>query len=194
MKKSTTLADSYIRAADFASRLAGVQLPSEIWAVFARCDCPRTPPQIARLAKLDEATVVSALRSLVRRKLVQKHRARKDCMDWQDYLAANGVASAVEAQVETQPPDIAPRPPLAPTPASASADVLPPSTRLPPAAPAGVAPFQPPAPDAAPPVSPFAQPVAFSLVNAAAAISRRIEARQELRFRVEKTTARAIAA
>ena len=159
MKKSASLAESYVRAADFAGRLAGVQLPSEVWAVFARCDSPRTPPQIARLAKLDEAAVASALRSLTRRKLVQKHRVPKNRMDWQGYLAANGAALAPEAPaVETPPPP---------------ADL---------------------AREATPSVSPFALPVAFSLGNTVAAIGRRVEARRELRFRIEKTTPRPVAA
>jgi hypothetical protein len=161
MKKSTALADSYVRATDFASRLEGLQLPPEVWAVFAQCDTPRPPSEIARRSGLAEEIVASALRRLARRKLVQKHR-----LDWQAYLSAG---AAVDAGASAPPTRHAPAVPAAP-----------------------VAPAAPVVP-VAPAVS-FKTPVSLVLGNATAAISRRVEARQELRFRIEKTTPRPIAA
>jgi DNA-binding Lrp family transcriptional regulator len=176
MKKPNALADSYVRAADFADRLSGVQLPPEVWAVFAQCDHPRSPADIARRANLPEEVVLSAIRRLARRKLVQKHR-----LDWQAYLAAN--TGAAPAPAEPAPVIAAPEPV-----AAAPRRPAKPLTE-PPFAPAAVAATvlrsSPTAPE---------QPLVFVLTNATAAISRRVDARQELRFRIEKSVASSVAA
>jgi hypothetical protein len=158
MKKSTALADSYIRVTDFANRLDGVQLPPEAWAVFAQCDTPRPPSEIARRSGLAEEIVAAALRRLTRRKLVQKHR-----LDWQAYLSAGATPAS----------------------ASPSIDAVQTSACRPPATPSRPTAASVPAAN---------QPLAFVLGNAAAAISRRVDARQELRFRIEKKAPRPIAA
>ncbi len=167
MKKTSARPDSYVRAPDFAERISGLQLPPEVWAVFARCDSPRSPDQIARLCGLDEDAVLAALRRLARRKLVQKHR-----LDWQAYLAAHGDAPApAPAPVAAAP--LAPEPPRRPAvPASP-----PPEASAPP-----------------PPAYDHDRPLLLVLANASAAVGRRVEARRELRFQVGKTFAPPIAA
>lgn len=87
--KTTALADRYIRSDDFASRIDGVQLAPEVWAVFAQLHQPRTAAEMAATLKLDLKVVQSAVRSLTRRKLVQKH-----VLDWRAYNASAAPAPA----------------------------------------------------------------------------------------------------
>ena len=80
--KTTALADRYIRSEDFASHIDGVQLAPEVWAVFAQLHQARTTAEMAATLKLDLKAVQSAVRSLTRRKLIQKH-----VLDWRAYTA-----------------------------------------------------------------------------------------------------------
>ena len=122
---SSGIADRYIRCEDFASRIDGIELSPDIWAVFAQLIRSRTPAELAEHLKLDVKTVNSALRSLVRRKLVRKH-----VLAWRDYAAASPSSSppattthfegSTAPFIETPPP--APKAPVtrAPLPATAS--------------------------------------------------------------------------
>ncbi len=146
-----------------------MHFPTEVWAVFAQCDAPRTPAEIARRIRLDAADVLSALR-----RLSNKHLIRKNEIDWQTYLASLGAPpAAVEA-----PAEIVTKAPITlPVPREAGVAAVPmPSAPAPPtlqfAAPASV-------PSAA-------QPVEFTLDNPSAAIARRQAAREVLTFQVGK--------
>ncbi len=79
---STRLADRYIRSDDFATRIDGVELAPEVWAVFAQLSQARNATELADRLKLDVEAVSAALRRLVRRKLVRKH-----VLAWRDYAA-----------------------------------------------------------------------------------------------------------
>lgn len=150
MKKSTTAraaADSYVRVPDFADQLAGVRFPPEVWAVFAQCDSPRSPAEIARRSQLDEKDVAAALRRLTRRHLVQKHHAVKPELDWQSYLDASAVSPA-PAPVATAaaPAPVAPPAPVlvaitaaAPAPSPAHVAAPAPAARTSPTQPASPA-------------------------------------------------------
>ena len=83
-KKSaaTRLADRYIRCEDFATRIDGVELAPEVWAVFAQLAQSRTASELADHLKLDVEAVNAAIRRLVRRKLIRKH-----ALTWRDYAA-----------------------------------------------------------------------------------------------------------
>ena len=116
MKKTTTArassaraaADSYVRVPDFAGQLAGVRFPPEVWAVFAQCDSPRSPAEIARRSQLDEKDVAAALRRLTRRHLVQKHHAAAPELDWQSYLAASTASTASPSPAPASRPSAPP--------------------------------------------------------------------------------------
>lgn len=167
--------DSYVRASDFADHIGGVHFPSEVWAVFAQCDAPRTPAEIARRGRLDAADVLSALR-----RLSSKHLIRKNEIDWQTYLATLGT-----------PPAAVVAPAVAPVEAPAITITVPREAVV-----AAVpVPAVPPAPrmlqvaDASP-VPSATQPLEFTLDNASAAIARRQAAREVLTFHVGKTSTR----
>lgn len=96
--KTTALADRYIRSDDFASRIDGVQLAPEVWAVFAQLHQARTTAEIAATLKLDLKAVQSAVRSLSRRKLIQKH-----VLDWRAYTASAAPAPASPAPAVAAP-------------------------------------------------------------------------------------------
>ncbi|MBW8780712.1 MAG: hypothetical protein JF599_02325 [Verrucomicrobia bacterium] len=78
----TPLADRYIRCEDFATRIEGVELAPDVWAVFAQLAQSHTAAEIAQQLKLDVESVSAAIRRLVRRKLVRKH-----VLAWRDYAA-----------------------------------------------------------------------------------------------------------
>ena len=82
----TALADRYIHSDDFASRIDGVELAPEIWAVFAQLAQARNASEIAANLKLDIEAVQAALRRLGRRKLIQKH-----VLGWRAYAAAAAI-------------------------------------------------------------------------------------------------------
>ncbi len=90
--KTTALADRYIRSEDFASHIDGVQLAPEVWAVFAQLHQARTTAEMAATLKLDLKAVQSAVRSLTRRKLIQKH-----VLDWRAYTASAAPAPTTPA-------------------------------------------------------------------------------------------------
>jgi len=96
--KTTALADRYIRSEDFASHIDGVQLAPEVWAVFAQLHQARTTAEMAATLKLDLKAVQSAVRSLTRRKLIQKH-----VLDWRAYTASTAPAPAAPAPAEPAP-------------------------------------------------------------------------------------------
>ena len=106
----TALADRYIRSDDFASRIDGVQLAPEIWAIFAQLHQARTAAELAATLKLDIEAVQAALRRLSRRKLIQKH-----VLGWRAYTAANSEPPAVSAAPVPLPATPAP---AAPAPAA----------------------------------------------------------------------------
>lgn len=163
--------DSYVRASDYADHIGGVHFPSEVWAVFAQCDAPRTPAEIASRARLDAADVLSALR-----RLSSKHLIQKDEIDWQSYLASLGTPpAAVEAPAITVPCEAVVA--AFPTPSAPPPAAVPPAPRtlLQVAAPA--------------PVPSAAQSVEFTLDNASATIARRQAAREVLTFHVGKSPA-----
>lgn len=166
MKKKTAAApDSYVRVPGFAELLSGVHLPAEVWAVFAQCDSPRRPSEIARLARLDEEVVASALRRLSRRHLVQKH-----ALDWNAYLASQGAPATAPAAAPMAPPHA----PVTPAPATPTGLAPEPAAEPPPA-------FSP-APAAAPAPRSSASPelVSFVLTNLAASEARRRDAHNVL--------------
>jgi hypothetical protein len=99
--KTTALADRYIRSDDFASRIDGVQLAPEVWAVFAQLHQARTSVEMASTLKLDIKAVQSAVRSLTRRKLIQKH-----VLDWRAYTASAAPVSALPIPVVPSPAPI----------------------------------------------------------------------------------------
>ena len=96
MKKSsavsTRLADRYIRSDDFATRIDGVELAPEVWAVFAQLAQARNAAELADHLKRDIEAVNAALRRLVRRKLIRKH-----VLAWRDYAATSQSAAGVPA-------------------------------------------------------------------------------------------------
>lgn len=135
---SAALADRYIRSDDFASRIDGVQLAPEVWAVFAQLHHARTAAEMASTLKLDLKAVQSAVRSLTRRKLIQKH-----VLDWRAYSAARPDADAI-APAPVQTPArtpvsatlVEPRPTPAASPVVVVSPVLSVSVSPPPAQPA----------------------------------------------------------
>lgn len=114
----TALADRYIRSDDFATRIDGVELAPEIWAVFAQLAQARNASEIAATLKLDIEAVQAALRRLSRRKLIQKH-----VLGWHAYAAAN-TSPAAEPNVRNtniaapaafvEPPSASPSPVVSP--------------------------------------------------------------------------------
>ena len=116
---ATRLTDRYLRCDDFSTRIDGVELSPDVWAVFAQLAESRTAPEIAQHLALDVEAVNAAIRRLVRRKLVRKH-----VLAWRDYAAtAQSVAGAPAGQPAT--PAI-PKPPT-PTNQPSSASVPQPS-------------------------------------------------------------------
>ena len=183
MKKTAALADSYVRVADFDTRLSGVHLPSEAWAVFAQCDSPRAPGEIARRAGLPEDVVAAALRRLARRKLIQKHLP-----DWKAYLAASGVApSPLPAPIS--PAEV----PTEPAPVYSSPPPPPPALIAAPAPPAAFRVETPPVLAIQPSPASTQSPLLLVLANDVAALGRIAESRRELSFHVGKTAARPLA-
>ncbi len=190
MKKNATRSDSHVRAPDFAERIAGVQFPPEVWAVFAQCDAPRSTAEIARRAKLDETVVVSALRRLARRRLVQKNSAQKNQLDWQGYLNAQAGEPAPVGHVA---PSVEPEPAPAPVivPAVTPAPVAAPAASEPVPAASAIAPAASVAPAAETPVvASTPEPlVEFVVDNSAAAAARQSAVREVLCFTVGKAPA-----
>ncbi|HSI08984.1 MAG TPA: hypothetical protein VK985_10400 [Rariglobus sp.] len=134
----TALADRYIRSDDFATRIDGVELAPEIWAVFAQLAQARNASEIAATLKLDIEAVQAALRRLSRRKLIQKH-----VLGWRAYAAASAI-----------PEPAAPAPTPAPAPAAVVVEPRPaPSFPVSPVLSVSVTP--PPAPIVAPPALPL---------------------------------------
>jgi hypothetical protein len=80
------LSDRYIRSDDFAARIESVELPPEVWAVFAQLAQPRSASELAHRLKLDPESINAAIRRLVRRKLIRKH-----VLGWRDYSATEAV-------------------------------------------------------------------------------------------------------
>jgi len=122
MKKKSAArpADAYARTPDCVTRITGLKLPPELWAVFALTDQPVTAEQISKKLGLDPEAALASLRSLTRRKLIQKH-----VLGWQDYLAVSHPVpvTTVEAVKVASP--------AAPSPVPAPAAVTPPPAPLP---------------------------------------------------------------
>jgi uncharacterized protein (DUF433 family) len=104
-KKSaaTGLADRYIRCEDFATRIDGVELAPEVWAVFAQLAQSRTAAELAAHLKLDVEAVTAAIRRLVRRKLIRKH-----ALTWRDYAATAAPFPSSTTATTFESPVIAP--------------------------------------------------------------------------------------
>jgi hypothetical protein len=134
--KTTALVDRYIRSDDFASRIDGVQLAPEVWAVFAQLHQARTTAEMASTLNLDLKAVQAAVRSLSRRKLIQKH-----VLDWRAYTASAAPAQATPTPAAPAPAAVVIEQrvtPITPFPASPVLSVSvspPPAPSAPPSAP-----------------------------------------------------------
>ncbi len=106
MKKSpvkNSNQDAYVRVPDYEARLDGLEFPPEVWAVFALMERAVTTPVLAEKLGLEPDVVASAIRRLVRRKLV-----RKQLLNWRDYLAQAQLSPSSEV---TEPKTFEPAPP-----------------------------------------------------------------------------------
>jgi hypothetical protein len=153
--------DTYVRSSDFADHIGGVHFPPKVWAVFAQCEVPRTPAEIASRVGLHAADVLSALRRLSGKQLIQKNE-----IDWLAYIASLETPPSAPAAVAAPPVKERAKTITVPRETVVAAD--------------------PPPPPAPEPVSSAGQLLEFTLENASAATARRQAAQQVLTFRVEK--------
>jgi hypothetical protein len=177
-------ADTYVRTPDFSSRLVDLKLPTELWAVFALTDQPITAEKAALTLALDPEVTRAALRSLTRRKLLQKH-----LLGWHDYVATTATPTLVPAApTPTAAAPVSPAPacaPAAPAVAVARPEAFSPAPAL--LAPASVS--GPARPTTHPILSVTltqTQPLQFALRNSAADARRRAADSQVIRFNLKR--------
>jgi len=187
----STTPDSFHRTEDFESRIEGVMLPNEAWAVFAHLEKPVTVAEIARRLECDVAEVQTQVDLLVQHKLARKH-----LVNWRDFLAQKGISTGPTrmSPAGPQPPPVAlaekARRPATPAPAA-------PAPR--PAATVRVAPADVPPPAASTPAAPVHHrlpeteipdpegTISFTLANESARRSRRASIAMSITFRLGRT-------
>ena len=198
----STTPDSFHRTEDFESRIEGVMLPNEAWAVFAHLEKPVTVAEIARRLECDVAEVQTQVDLLVQHKLARKH-----LVNWRDFLAQKGISTGPTrmSPAGPQPPPVAlaekARRPATPTPAPAPAPRPATTVRVAPAdlppSPATAGPTAAAHAPAAPvrrrlPEPELADPegtISFTLANESARRSRRASIAMSITFRLGRTSA-----